>query len=280
MRLGVHVSIAGNIYNAIDRAVEFNCNTMQIFSRSPRAFKEIPLKEEDIKEFRQRRSKVDIKPIFIHLPYLVNLASPFKKLYHTSIKLYIDSIKDAQALGAEYIVTHMGSHKGSGETPGLRRFSEAINIILEKTKDAKVGILLENTAGGGFSLGYNFQHQKAVIDKVKDKKRMGICFDTCHAFAVGYNIAAKKGLKDTIREMDDQVGVQNLKLIHLNDAKEVLGSRRDRHEYIGEGKIGLEGVRNIVNHPKLKNIPFVLETPQISEEGDVLDMDIIKRLRK
>ncbi|HOX54822.1 MAG: deoxyribonuclease IV [Candidatus Omnitrophica bacterium] len=280
MRLGVHVSIADKIYNSIDRAKALGCNTMQIFSRSPREFRGIPLRIEDCEEFKRRRKKSGIKPIFIHMPYLVNLASPDNKLYRTSIKLYIDSIKDAEALGAEYIVTHMGSHKGSGEENGLRRFSRAINTIFDKTKDSKVSILLENTSGSGFSIGHNFKQQKRVIDQIEDKSRIGICLDTCHAFTAGYDIATKEGSKETVAQLDEQVGLKYLKLIHLNDARDDFGTLRDRHEHIGKGKIGLEGFRNIVNHPKLKNVPFVLETPKASEEDDKMNLKTVKKLRK
>lgn len=279
MRLGVHVSIAGKIYDSLDRAKDLGCNTMQIFSRSPRAFREIPLKKEDTEEFKAKRTKLDIKPVFIHLPYLVNLATPDERLYRISIRLYIESIKDADSLGAEYIVTHMGSHKGSGEEIGLKRFSKALNKILDKTKDSKVGILLENTAGGGFSLGYNFRHQKLVIDNIRDKKRIGICFDTCHGYVAGYNIANKEGLKKTLAEMDKEVGIEYLKLIHLNDAKDVLGSKKDRHEFVGYGKIGMDGFRNIINHKELKDVPMVLEMPNVSDEGDWLDLKTISRLK-
>jgi len=280
MRLGVHVSIADKIYNSIDRAKGLGCNTMQIFSRSPREFRGIPLKPEDCEEFRRRRKKSNIKPIFVHMPYLVNLASPDNKLYRTSIKLYIDSIKDADALGAEYIVTHMGSHKGSGEEKGLRRFSDAINVIFDKTKDSKVSILLENTSGSGFSIGHNFQQQKKVIDEIEDKSRIGMCLDTCHAFTAGYDIATKDGLKDTIAQLEEQVGLKYLKLIHLNDSRDNFGSLRDRHEHIGKGKIGLEGFKNIVNHPKLKNVPCVLETPKASENDDKMNLKTVRKLRK
>ncbi|MBM3248223.1 MAG: deoxyribonuclease IV [Candidatus Omnitrophica bacterium] len=279
MRLGVHVSIADKIYNSIDRAKGLGCNTMQIFSRSPREFRGIPLKLGDCEEFKRRRKKSNIKPIFVHMPYLVNLASPDNKLYRTSIKLYIDSIKDADALGAEYIVTHMGSHKGSGEENGLRRFSNAIDAILDKTKGSKVSILLENTSGSGFSLGHNFHQQKIVIDQIEDKSRIGICLDTCHAFTAGYDIATKEGLKETVAQLDGQVGLKYLKLIHLNDARDDFGTLRDRHEHIGKGKIGMEGFRNIVNHPKLKNVPFVLETPKASEKDDIMNLKAIRSLR-
>ncbi len=280
MLLGVHVSIADKIYNSIDRAKGLGCNTMQIFSRSPREFRNIPLKVEDIEEFRLRRKKTDIKPIFVHMPYLVNLASPDDKLYKTSIKLYIDSIKDADALGAEYIVTHMGSHKASGEEKGLKRLYDAINIILSKTKDLKVSLLLENTSGSGFSLGHKLEHQKIVIDQVEDKNRIGVCFDTCHAFVAGYNIATRNGLKETINQLQTFIGLDKLKLVHLNDARDNFGSLRDRHEHIGKGKIGLSGFRNIVNHPKLKNVPFVLEMPKKNELDDKNNLKIIRRLLK
>ncbi|MDP2938589.1 MAG: deoxyribonuclease IV [Candidatus Omnitrophota bacterium] len=280
MRLGVHVSIAGKIYEAIDRAKQLGCNTIQIFSRSPREWRNTRLNTEDIKEFRQRREKAKIYPLFIHVPYLTNLASPFKKLYQASIKYYIEYLKEAEILGAEYLVSHMGSHKKSGERVGIKRFSQALNIIFQKTKGLKVILLLENTSGSGSWLGYKFQHQQKIINNIQEQKRIGICFDTCHGFSAGYDIATKDGLDKTLDEMDKLIGLKWLKLIHLNDSKDKLGSLRDRHEHIGKGKIGIGGFRNIVNYPKFRDLPFILETPKTTESDDKRNLAIIRQLIK
>jgi deoxyribonuclease-4 len=208
------------------------------------------------------------------------LASPFKRLYDNSIKAYIEDIKEAANLGAEYLVTHMGSHKKDGEEAGLKRFAEALNVILDQTRKEKVIILLENTSGSGSWLGYTFEHHKMVIDSVSDKNRIGVCFDTCHAYSAGYEISSEEGLAEAIEEIDDLIGLTNLKLIHLNDTKDKLRSHRDRHEHIGKGRIGLDGFRRIVNHPKLKNIPLILETPKAGEDDDIRNLTLIRRLRR
>lgn len=278
MKLGVHVSIAGKIYEAVDRAVALGCNTMQIFSRSPRGWRGAKLKPTDIFEFKQRRKQAQILPLFIHVPYLTNLASPFKKLYELSIKFYIEYLKEAEILGAEYLVSHMGSHKKSSEKDGLKRLTRALNIILKETKGLKVILLLENTSGSGSWLGYKFAHQKRIIQNLRQPERIGLCLDTCHAYSAGYDIATKEGLENTLFEINETAGLNKLKLIHLNDSKDKLGSLHDRHEHIGKGAIGLEAFRRIVKHPKLKDLPFILETPKKSEFDDIMNLKVVRNL--
>jgi len=280
MLLGVHVSIEGGIYEAIDRAHRLGCNTMQIFSRNPQSWREKFLEPEGIEEFNQRREKFKIEPLFIHIPYLINLASPNPRLYNASIDAYIEDIREASSLKADYIVTHMGSHKETSEDEGLNRLIKALNIILQKTKDSDVGILLENTAGSGSWLGYNFSHQRRIIQNLKDKARVGLCIDTAHAYLAGYDISSKEGLEATLNEIDKLVGISRIKLIHLNDAKDKLRSHHDRHENIGKGYIGMEGMKRIINHPKLRDLPFILETPKKNEENDIMNLNVVRRLRK
>jgi len=169
MILGVHISGVGKIYEALDKANKLGCNTMQIFSRSPQRWREHFIEPRDIEEFKRRQDKLKIKPVFIHVPYLINLASPNPRLYHASIDAYIEDILEAEVLGADYIVTHMGSHKETSEEAGLKRLSDALNTIIAKTKNTRVGILLENTSGSGSWLGYKFIHQKIVLGGLKDK---------------------------------------------------------------------------------------------------------------
>ena len=280
MILGVHVSTADKIYKACDRAHELKCSTMQIFARNPQQWSGPALAGADVEEFNARRKKFKIDPVFIHISYLINLASPDIKLYKGSIKAYVDDIREAERLKADYIVTHMGSHKDTSEEEGIKRLIDAINKIIDDTKGAKVGILLENTSGSGSWLGYKFQHQKDIIAGIKDKSRVGLCLDTAHAYLAGYDIATKEGLEDTLEEIDKLVGINLIKLIHLNDAKGKLDSRHDRHEHIGKGTIGLEGMRRIINHPKLKNLPFILETPKDSENADQVNLETVKKLRR
>ena len=280
MRLGVHISAAGKIYEAFKRADQVGCNTMQIFARNPQRWRHDFLSRQDIEEFKKRQEKYKIKPVFIHVPYLINLASPYPKLYQTSIEAYIEDILEAEALGIDYIVTHMGSHKNTSEEAGIKRITEALNVIIDKTKYANVGILLENTSGAGSWLGYKFAHQKEIIRGLKNKKRIGLCFDTAHAYLAGYDISTKKGLEDTMEEIDSLVGRELLKLVHFNDAKGELGSHQDRHDHIGKGSIGLEGMKRVINHPYLRDCAFILETPKENERSDVTNLEIVKKMVK
>jgi len=280
MLLGVHVSIEGKIYEAVQRAHQLGCNTMQIFSRNPQRWRDNFLESKDTEEFKKRLDKLKIRPLFIHIPYLINLASPNPRLYDASIEAYIEDILEARLLKADYIVTHMGSHKETSEQAGIKRLIGALNIILEKTKNSPVGIMLENTSGSGSWLGYKFSHQKEIIQGLKHKERVSLCFDTAHAYLSGYDIATKDGLGNTLDEIDKLVGINFIKLIHLNDAKGALDSRHDRHEHIGKGSIGLEGMKRIINHPKLRNLPFILETPKKTEEDDIMNLNTVRKLRQ
>jgi deoxyribonuclease-4 len=278
MRLGVHVSVNEAIYEAVEEAKILHCETMQFFPRNPRKWRKHRLKEEDIKEFKIRREELGISPVFVHVPYPSNLASPINLLYRGSIRSYIDDIQDVNDLGVEYLVTHMGSHKKTGEAKGLKRVTKALNLILDKTKNTNVMILLENTSGSGSWLGYKFKHQSEIINGLTDKSRVGICFDTCHAFCAGYDFTTEAGLEATLKEIDDLVGLNRLKVIHLNDSKDRCGSRRDRHEDIGKGYIGKEAFKRLINHPKLRELPMILETPKESYEDDLRNLEVVRSL--
>lgn len=280
MLLGVHVSGVAKIYEALDRAHELGCNTMQVFSRNPQRWREDFFTAQEIEEFNRRQEIFKIKPVFIHIPYLINLASPNPKLYKVSIEAYIEDILEASRIKADYIITHMGSHKATSEPAGLKRLIRALNTILEKTKESKVGILLENTSGSGSWLGYKFNHQRIVLQGLKNKERVGLCLDTAHAYLAGYDISTKIGLEILLNEIEKTAGLAHIKLIHLNDAKDKLGSKHDRHEHIGKGNIGMEGMRRIINHPKLRNIPFILETPKKIEGDDIMNLNTVRKLRQ
>ncbi|MCX5700437.1 MAG: deoxyribonuclease IV [Candidatus Omnitrophica bacterium] len=280
MILGVHVSGAGKIYNACNWAHELKCQTFQIFARNPQQWRGGVLSNEDVEEFKVRRKKFKLNPVFIHISYLINLASPSPKLYHGSIRAYVEDIKEADRLQADYIVTHMGSHKETSEELGLKRLSEALNKIIAETKDSKVGILLENTSGSGSWLGYKFAHQKKIIAQIKEKSRVNLCLDTAHAYLAGYDLSTKKGLDQMLSEIEDSVGIKLIKLIHLNDAYGALASHHDRHDHIGKGSIGLEGMKRIINHPKLKNVPMILETPKGDEDSDAKNLALVRKLGK
>lgn len=254
---------------------------MQIFARAPQRFRrEVPLDPDDAREFRQRREQFKIDPVFIHIPYLINLASPRPALYQASIEAYIEDMRDADLLGADYIVTHMGSHTNTSEELGLRRLIKAIRTILEKTHGSKAGILLENTAGSGSWLGYDFIHHQRVIRELDGNPRVGVCLDTAHAFLAGYDMSTPEGLDMTIDEITETVGLDRLKLIHLNDAFGEAGSHHDRHQHIGKGGIGRAGMARIINHPSLRSVPLVLETPKDSPTADKMNLQTVRRMRK
>jgi deoxyribonuclease IV len=281
MILGVHVSGAGKIYQTLDIAKSLGCDTMQIFSRSPQSWRNgAQLAVEDIQEFNLRRKKFKINPVFIHISYLINLASPDPRLYNGSIQAYIEDIQEAEKLGADFIVTHMGSHKETSEDAGIKRLVEALNKILEKTQGSKVGILLENTSGSGSWLGYRFYHQQKILKGLKEKSRVGLCLDTAHAYLAGYDLATKAGLDRMIEEIQEMVGIKLFKLIHLNDAAGELGCHHDRHDHIGRGHIGLAGMKRIINHPKLKSIPMILETPKSTPDSDRENLALVRKLRR
>ena len=280
MLLGVQVSTEGKIYDALQRAQELGCNTMQIFSRNPQQWRDNFLDTQDVEEFKRRQNRFKIKPVFIHISYLINLASPNPKLYDFSIEAYIEDILEAHTLHADYIVTHMGSHKETSEAAGIKRLIKALNTILEKTQSVKVGILLENTSGSGSWLGYKFSHQREILQGIKTRERVGLCLDTAHAYLAGYDLATPQGLEEMLREIDKLLGLDLIKLIHLNDAKDKLGAHRDRHEHIGKGNIGLEGMKRIINHPRLRDLPFILETPKKSEADDKMNLATVRRLRE
>lgn len=275
MRLGVHVSIAGKIYEAVDRAKALNCECMQIFSRNPRSWTALKLDNKDVEEFKKRRKEAEIKPLVVHIPYLINLASPDDKLYNKSIKSYIEDIQRADLLDADYFVTHLGSHKGEGKDLGIDRFARALNKIIKELKP-KVEILLENTSGSGNWLGGDFEDIAKIIIKSNQKDRLGLCFDTCHAYTAGYDIKNKKGLDETLKKIDDLIGINKLKLVHINDSKGDLGSHLDRHQHIGKGKIGRDGFRLILHHPKLRNLPYILETPKKDIKSDPMNLKTVR----
>ena len=277
MRIGLHVSIAGKIYESLERAHALGCNTMQIFSRNPRGWQVSKLERRDVEEFRSLKLKYDIKPVVVHIPYIINLSTPKASLYKMSIDSYIEDIARADSLGAEYFVTHLGSHVGSGEDSGIERFSDGLNEVISKAKP-NTTILLENTAGSGSLIGYKFEHLKRIMSNLKDTKKVGVCLDTAHTFESGYDIKTKKGLEDTLKEFDRALGLGLIKVVHFNDSLSKFGSHVDRHQHIGKGEIGLEAMGRIINHPGLKDAAFIMETPKESDKDDKRNIAAAKKM--
>ena len=261
MQIGAHVSISGSLDLAVDNAVERECSAFQIFTRNPRSWFAKDLDPVQVKKFKEKlqKSRIDRMATCAHMPYLPNLSSPDEDGYQKSIKSMTQEIERCHELGIPYLVTHLGSHKGSGEENGMRRLVGALNKVAETNAD--VIILLENTAGQKNSVGSDFTQLEEIFSKCKPSKKFGICLDTCHAFVAGYDLRTKEDVTKAIKKFDDSIGLENLKILHLNDSKGELNSNRDRHDHIGLGEIGKEGLGEIVKIMNKNNIPIVLETP-------------------
>jgi deoxyribonuclease-4 len=272
----VHVSISGTLDQAPDRARELECDTFQMFTRNPRGWNFSKLNQDEVKEFRRKNSTYNLAPVVTHMPYLPNLSSPRKGIYNKSVKSLVAEVERCSTLGIPYVVTHLGSHLGKGQEAGLERLVAAINIAFEQNKN-DVMLLLENTAGTKNSMGSTFEEIQRIIDGVEDKERAGICLDTAHAFAAGYDIRTPDGVNATMKKFDSVLGLAHLKVIHLNDSKVPLGAGRDRHEHIGLGYIGEEGFRALFKQDAVQGLPFIMETP-IDERRD--EAGNIKKVRE
>jgi deoxyribonuclease-4 len=277
MRLGVHVPIAGGLLEAVERAKRLSCSTMQIFSRSPRGGPAPALSPETAEQFDARRRQAGIDPLAVHAPYIINLASPEAVMWKQSLRLYQEEYARVERLRAQYLVTHVGSHRGEGEAGGIARVAEAVAKTLEAVESPAL-ILLENTAGSGQGLGYRFEQLAAIRNAAPARKRVGVCLDTAHLFAAGYPVHTEEGLEETLDAFDRAIGLEHLKLIHLNDSKAPFDSRVDRHWHIGKGHIGLSAFRRLVNHPRLREVPFILETPKTTERDDHRNLSAVRAL--
>ncbi|HEC56423.1 MAG TPA: deoxyribonuclease IV [Candidatus Syntrophoarchaeum butanivorans] len=276
VKVGFHVSIAGSVDKAVDRAVAGGCDTFQIFSRNPRGWRIKELTPTEIELFIEKVKESRIYPPVDHMPYLPNLASPEEDVYRRSVDALITELERCGMLEIPYLVTHLGSHKGSGLENGYRRVADAINTAFSRV-DNDVILLLENTAGTKNSVGGAFEDISAIMDLIDRIDRIGVCFDTCHAFVAGYEIRTREGLDATLKHFDEVIGLSQLKLLHINDTKGDLGSRLDRHEHIGLGMIGEDGFRVILRDPRLRDLPMILETPVDQRRGD---LDNIRKVRE
>ncbi len=279
MRIGFHVSISGGFSLAARRAYELGCTTMQIFSRNPRGWSVKPLEADDIAEFKKLREKWDINPVFVHTNYLINLASYRPDLYERSIEQLVIDLERTEHLGADYLVTHLGSASSKDPDWMVDRVAEALNMAM-KLHTPRAMVLLENTAGEAGDVGYSLEQVNEVISRLSDSAMVGICYDTCHGFAAGYDIRTEKAVDALARKIDSTVGLKRLKGIHLNDCLRDLNSRVDRHWHIGEGKIGLDGFTMLLKHPAFRNVPKIMETPKETEEDDPRNMKTVKSLLK
>lgn len=276
------MSIAGGIGNAFLRGRDVGCEVIQIFTKSSSQWKARPLSEEEIEGFKNIGEKTGIWPVVAHNSYLINLASPDDALNRKSLDAMIMESRRAETLGLPYIIMHPGAHVGSGEEAGLKRIAESLNLIFDDTKGSNIEILLETTAGQGTVLGYRFEHIAAILNDVKEEKRVGVCLDTCHTYVAGYDI--KNRYDAVFSEFDKVIGFKRLKALHLNDTLKGLGSRVDRHWHIGKGELGIETFGRIMRDERLRDLPMFIETPKgINEEGidlDIINLGILKKLRR
>jgi deoxyribonuclease-4 len=274
------MSIAGGVHKALLRGEEVGCDAMQIFTKNNNQWRAAPLTERVIEAYKIHRRRAGIDPIVAHDSYLINIASPKRDLYAKSLEALRIEVARAAVLEIPYLVIHPGAHLGSGEVEGIKRAVEALEMILEGPQVSPVMICLETTAGQGSSLGYRFEHLAAIRAGVTRQERVGICVDTCHIFAAGYEIRSRKAYQETMRQLHGVIGLDHVKCIHLNDSRRELGSRVDRHAHIGRGQIGLEGFRALVNDPRLQHIPMILETPKGEDPvaADRRNLAVLRRL--
>ena len=269
LRVGVHVSIGGGISNAPDRAYERGCTAFQMFTRNPRGWKYSDLKKDEIMLFREKVERYGYRGYAVaHMPYLPNLASPKKDIYQKSLESLINELRRSDSLGLPYLVIHLGSHMGEGIDIGRKNLINAVDTALSNV-DTKTLILLENMAGQKNSVGSNFEDIAILIDSISFRDRIGVCFDTAHAFAAGYDLRTKFAVEQTLNKFEEIIGFKWLKVVHLNDSKAELGSGRDIHEHIGLGYIGEEGFKYLLRDPRIYKLPLILETPVDNRREDV-----------
>lgn len=276
VKVGVHVSIAGGLDKAVGRAAEKGCDDFQIFTRNPRGWSSRDLSPEEVQRFSDKLKASGITPAVDHMPYLPNLASPKDDVYSKSVETLSLELIRCGDLGIPYLVTHLGSHAGAGFEYGLSRIAGAVKEGLSRSSNG-VMLLLENTSGSKNSMGGSFKDIAAILGAV-GSKRVGICLDTCHLFVAGYDVRTKEALEKTLRELDDLIGMDRLRLLHLNDSKGALGSNLDRHEHIGLGEIGEEGFAMMLAHEDLRNLPMVLETPVDARRDDIGNILTVRML--
>lgn len=279
MMLGGHVSISGGIDRAPERARQASCDCMQIFSRNQMQWRAKPLDLDEAVRFKENSVKFAVQETVIHDSYLINLGSPDRRLIKQSREAFLDEIVRAKHLGVRNLIFHPGAHMGAGEQEGLRKIADSLNWARKEFDSGDVTFVIEVTAGQGTVLGYSFEQIDRIISLLEDQKNVGVCFDTAHAYAAGYDVKTKKGYERTFQMFDDVIGLEHLKAMHINDSKVKQGSRIDRHEQIGKGFIGLDGFKNFMNDRRWDKIPMVLETPQ-GEKGYKSEIKTLRSLRK
>ena len=275
--LGAHMSIAGGVDKAPERGKSVGCDIIQIFTKNSNQWNDPDLSEELVENFRNEMKNCCLKTAFAHDSYLINLGSPNPVLYKRSLNAFIEEHKRSEALGLMGVVFHPGAHVGSGEEAAIQKIAEAVNETHRQTDGFKVLTLLENAAGQGSTIGHRFEHLAAIMEKVKDQKRIGVCFDTQHAFAAGYDLRTKEGYEKVWNEFDRLIGIKWVAAFHLNDSKKELGQRVDRHENIGKGHLGVTAFKCLMHDKRFEKIPMSLETPKSEDCHE--DQEALELLR-
>ena len=279
--IGAHMSIAGGLHLALERGREVGCGAVQIFLKNQRQWAANALGAEDVQMFRATRRRTGIRHCFAHSSYLLNLASPDPAAWAQSVSAFTDELERAEALELSCVVIHPGSHMGAGLEVGLRRVTAALDETLGRTAGYRVKVALENTAGGGNSLGRTFGELATLIDRAARPERLGVCVDTCHLFAAGYDLRTETGYRRAMTECETTVGRRRVLAFHLNDARARLGSGLDRHEHIGRGFLGLRAFRSLMNDRRFTRVPKVLETPKEPEPtADLRNLATLRKLRR
>ena len=279
--LGAHMSIAGGVELAPIQGGKVGCEIIQLFTKNSNQWDAKPITDDHARLFKENMKKNEIQLAFAHDSYLINLASPDPALHKKSLNAFIHELERAEKLGLMALVFHPGSHVGKGEEYAIQKIADSVNQAHQKTPHYKVLTCFENAAGQGSNVGHRFEHLAKLIELVEDKKRIGVCFDTQHAFAAGYDLRTEEGYKKVWEEFDEIIGLKWLKCFHLNDSKKGFGSRVDRHEHIGKGELGLTAFRCLMNDPRFKHHPMSLETPKGPDlKEDVENLAMLRGLIK
>jgi deoxyribonuclease IV len=261
-RLGAHMSVAGGLPRAVDRAIAHRCEALQIFAKNANQWRGRIVPKEEVREFRAKVRASGIGPIVSHASYLINLASTSAPLRRQSLEAMGDEIDRAEALGLLGVVLHPGCYTAGSEAEGLTLIADGLLELLTARRRGRTMVLLEHTAGQGTALGATFEQLASIMGKMNDHRRIGVCLDTCHLLASGYDLCTPEGYAATFKQFGRLIGFERLKVFHMNDSRKPLGSRVDRHTHIGEGYLGLEAFRRIVNDPRFRRLPMLLETPK------------------
>jgi deoxyribonuclease-4 len=280
IRVGFHVSIAKGVSNSVDNAKKLGCTAFQIFTRSPQQWASKPLAPDEVHLFKSKlaASGIEKDSVLVHMPYLPNLSGPDGDNYKKSVETLAGEMQRCSALGIRYLVIHLGSHMGKGQASGVNQLVKAINAA--RNSEGGPVVLLENNARKTNSIGGSFEELRLILDRLDSPKEFGVCVDTCHLFAYGYDLRTRVAAEKTLEKFDNIVGLKELKFVHLNDSKHPLGSSLDRHEHIGLGYIGTEGLAAFLNHRAIRDLPVIMETPIDKKRGDEQNLNVILGLIK